>query len=54
MAIATPISLALSWPRSLVATELGSGDRHRSFHYGVVEKNTVYKAFFFEKRGVVI
>ena len=28
MAIATPISLGLSWPRKLIATELGSGDRH--------------------------
>ena len=28
----TPISIGLSWPRKLFATELGSGDRHRSFH----------------------
>ena len=27
--LATPISLGLSWPRKLVATELGSGNRHR-------------------------
>ena len=33
--LATPISLGLSWPHKQIATELGSGDRHRSFHYGV-------------------
>ena len=38
MAIATPISLGLSWPRNkLITTEqLGvASDRHRSFYYGV-------------------
>ena len=29
----TPIRIGLlTWPRKLFATELGSGDRHRSFH----------------------
>ena len=38
MAIASPISPGLSWPRKLIATELGSGDRHRSFHEKVYFK----------------
>ena len=33
MAIATPISLGLIMAPLLFATELGSGDRHRSFHH---------------------
>ena len=44
--LATPISIGLSWPRKLFATELGSGDRHRSFHYGVSDSSLSFSAIW--------